>query len=67
MAEVTLQMDSLEQGESCSGCDRDFKRGETMSAVEYANGEKAGWFCTPCIQNWNQTIAKGIKPCPKKE
>lgn len=39
--------------EKCTGCEKQFSRGETMSAVEYDNDEPAGWFCNECIKNWN--------------
>ena len=65
MASVKLTMQATgiaTAKESCTGCDRSFRRGETMSAVEYDNGDPAGWFCKSCIQNWNETIAKGKLP-----
>lgn len=62
MAKVRLQMQALANPicrEICTGCDKEFDRGEMMSAVEYDDGEPAGWFCDACIRNWNETIAKG--------
>jgi hypothetical protein len=53
MARITLTMQSLgTAAEKCSGHGGAFDRGETMHAIEYDNGEKAGWFCTPCVDYW---------------
>lgn len=65
MASVKLTMQAMGgvvADERCTGCERRFNRGETMSAVEYNDGEPAGWFCQHCIANWNETIAKGQSP-----
>lgn len=47
--------------EKCNGCERQFGRGEQMSAVEYSDGEPAGWFCAGCLAEWS---AKGAAPSP---
>jgi len=44
--------------EICSGCDRNFERGERMNAVVGDNSEPWGWYCNECIAEWKQ---KGLK------
>lgn len=56
MAQIKCKMNALAlciSPEKCNGCRKQFARGETMSAVEYDDGEPAGWFCDECIKNWN--------------
>jgi len=38
--------------EICSGCDRNFERGERMSAVVSDDGSPLGWYCDECIDDW---------------
>lgn len=54
MAHVVQEMTAIGVygSETCSGCDRSFKRGDTMSAVESESGEKLGWFCRGCLAEW---------------
>ena len=66
MAQIKCRMTSVGVvGEFCKGCQRAFNRGETMTAVEYDDGDPAGWFCQKCIDNWNITIAKGRAVTPQ--
>ena len=68
MARIVTTMQAtgiVSAGEQCNGCGRLFIRGETMTAVEYDDGESAGWFCRRCIDNWNTTIAKGVAITPQ--
>lgn len=59
MAHIKVKMPALgHTKERCTGCGRNFERGEQMSAVEYENGEPMGWFCDDCIADWK---AKGVK------
>jgi len=51
MAHVALQMTSS-IGEHCDGCGKPFARGQMMNAIEYENGNKAGWFCQACVDFW---------------
>lgn len=53
MAQTALKMTAHGVGEKCAGCFRDFVRGEQMNAVEYADGEPAGWHCGDCVATWN--------------
>jgi len=53
MARVATRMQALgNEPSGCAGCDRAFDRGSTMVAVEYDDGEPAGWFCATCIAEW---------------
>ena len=51
MAHIALQMTAIAD-ERCTGCGRPFERGETMHAIEYEDGEKAGWYCQTCVDYW---------------
>lgn len=53
MATIASKMSALgNEPDGCTGCKVKFERGETMSAVEYENGDPAGWFCDSCIDKW---------------
>lgn len=58
MANIALVMQATGK-ERCQGCKNRFGRGEKMSAVEYDDGEPAGWFCGGCIKKWAE---KGVEP-----
>lgn len=53
MAHIVLTMQALGV-EHCTPCGRAFGRAETMSAIEYEDGEPAGWCCTDCITYWKE-------------
>lgn len=38
--------------ETCAGCFKPFRRAERMNAMEYDNGDSAGWHCDDCVQLW---------------
>ncbi len=50
MAKVTATMQAL--GNEPQTCLRPFNRGEEMTAVEYDDGEPAGWHTAECIEYW---------------
>ena len=50
--------------EKCAGCFRPFERAEVMYAMQYEDGEYAGWHCDGCRQLW---IAKGESALPRWE
>lgn len=52
MAEVKMTMAAI--GNEPKTCLGKFKRGETMYAVEYANGDKAGWHNKECLDYWHK-------------
>lgn len=62
MAQVKTQMAAI--GNEPQTCLRPFERGETMYAVEYTNGEPAGWHNKECISYWG---AKGVAKCADLE
>ena len=51
----TTMLATITADERCAGCKRLFEHGEVMSAVEFDDGDPAGWFCSSCIENWNDT------------
>jgi len=56
MAKIAATMASTGAAhEQCNGCGKQFERGEQMAAVEYADGQPAGWFCDNCIDTWKTT------------
>jgi len=63
MAHVTIEMQALGVygSETCLGCERSFERGETMSAVESDSGEKLGWFCLECLNEWGAASRKATE------
>ena len=52
MAEIKMTMQAL--GTEPQTCHRAFTRGEIMTAVEYADGEPAGWHTQGCIDHWKK-------------
>ncbi len=50
MAEVKLTMMAI--GNEPQTCIRPFERGEIMYAIEYDNGEAAGWHSKECVDYW---------------
>ncbi len=62
MASVILTIQVI--GNEPTICNRPFVRGETISAVEYANGDPAGWHTQECIDYW---VATGMALCARKE
>lgn len=52
MAEIKMTMQAL--GSEPQTCHRPFVRGDTMTAVEFADGEPAGWHTGECIEYWKQ-------------
>lgn len=50
MAKVTTQMSAI--GNEPKTCLEPFARGEIMYAVEYDNGEPAGWHNKECLDYW---------------
>ena len=63
MAHMALQMNAIGAiaEERCDGCGKAFARGEQMSAIEYENGDKAGWFCRSCVDCWPTAIGRSIR------
>jgi len=64
MATVALYMTAIGPGignERCTGCNRLFGRGERMAAIEYEDGDGAGWFCDECIAEWKQRGRPGSR------
>ena len=60
MASIGMQMTALGQKhEKCTGCGRQFARGEQMTGVEYEDRTAAGWFCRACVTRWTET---GVQP-----
>ncbi len=53
MAVIKTQMAAI--GNEPQTCLQPFKRGEVMYAVEYSNGDKAGWHTKECIEHWKET------------
>lgn len=62
MAEVKTQMTAI--GNEPQTCLWPFDRGETMYAVEYTNGESAGWHSKECIDHWKEN---GVAKCAEME
>ena len=62
MALVKTQMTAI--GNEPQTCIRPFDRGEIMYAVEYNNGEVAGWHTGECIDYWG---TNGIAKCAEQE
>lgn len=56
MAHIVLEMTAMGgiADERCYACTVPFHRGETMHAVEYENGDRAGWICDACIISWKK-------------
>lgn len=54
MAHIALQMNALavSEDEKCAGCNRPFRRAERMNAMEYSDGDHAGWHCDECVELW---------------
>lgn len=52
MAEIKVKMQAL--GNEPQTCTRKFTRGESMTAIEYDNGEHAGWHTEDCVEFWKQ-------------
>ena len=61
MAEVKAKMVAI--GNEPQTCLRTFKRGETMYAVLYFDGEPAGWHLKKCIEFWKRN---GIAKCVER-
>ena len=47
--------------EVCDGCNKQFSRGEQMATVTADDGERMGWFCDGCIEEWKQAPKKFYK------
>ena len=62
MAAVKAKMQSL--GNEPQTCTRKFVRGETMTAVEFDNGDPAGWHTADCVKHWEQN---GVALCGKEQ
>lgn len=56
MATPVMQMTALaiDCEETCAGCFRKFHRGERMTAMQYNNGDMAGWHCDECCRVWKE-------------
>ncbi len=54
MAQVVCQIMAL-GSEACGACGKPVPRGVVMKAVEYDDGETAGWLCPSCIDTWKRT------------
>lgn len=58
MARITVTMTALgNEPTPCEACGESFCRGSQISAFEYENGEKLGWFCQACtlqFQKWGE-------------
>lgn len=52
MAEIKMTMSAI--GNEPQMCHRKFSRGETMTAVEFDNGEPGGWHTQECIDYWKK-------------
>ncbi len=53
MAQIKTQMQAI--GNEPQTCYRPFERGEVMTAIEYDNGEPAGWHTNECVEHWKET------------
>ena len=53
MAQIKVTMQAL--GSEPQTCTRKFERGETMLAIEYNDGEPAGWHTDECVEYWKKT------------
>ena len=62
MATVKAQMQSF--GNEPQTCSRPFVRGETMIAVEYDDGQPAGWHTQGCVDHWTEN---GVALCAGKD
>jgi hypothetical protein len=56
MAHVACRMmtnsgDELAESK-CAGCGAPFRSGQIMNAMEYENGDTAGWQCEACVEYW---------------
>jgi hypothetical protein len=58
MASIKAEMQAL--GSEPQTCHRPFERGETMTAIEYDNGESSGWHTDECVKHWKE---KGFPKC----
>ena len=38
----------------CAGCGKPHQRGQAMTAIPYADGSPAGWFCPDCTACWRR-------------
>lgn len=64
MAQVNIQMNALAVPgfeETCFGCSRAFRRAERMNAMQYSDGEPAGWHCDECVEIW-KTLGEDALP-----
>lgn len=61
MAVIQAKMSAV--GNEPQTCTRLFVRGETMTSVEYDDGEPAGWHTQECIEHWRKT---GFPLCGKE-
>lgn len=57
MAHIAVQMTAQGSEPPCSGCEKPWPRGSRMNAMEYGDGEKAGWHCDACVEVWRSTGA----------
>lgn len=58
MARIEAKMQALGMFEKCTGCDKDFNRGDTMNAVVSDNGKPLGWHCDECVESWRENSDK---------
>lgn len=52
MATINLTMQAT--GNEPQTCNRPFVRGEAMMAIEYDDGEPAGWHTKECVEYWKK-------------
>ena len=52
MAIVKMTIQAI--GNEPKTCNRAFERGEIITAVEYDDGEPAGWHTQECIEYWKK-------------
>ena len=55
MATIRQTMSALGCEPPCDGCGKAWERGEIMHGIEWADGDPAGWYCTECVQRWQET------------
>jgi hypothetical protein len=47
------------ESETCAACERQFERGEIMTAVVAEAGTPLGWFCAACLDEWRADSKRG--------
>lgn len=54
MARVKMKMTAHGVEPPCTGCEKPFDRGSQMTAIEFDDGEPAGWYCEACMDRYKK-------------